>query len=104
MFGSVREGDHTSQRASLTASARTALLDALMLPAKTLDAHASPVLVAGGGGRSPSWRATPCVRTARGEGRMLFVGHSCLVGRHTILSAGISSRFQAALLHDARRA
>eukprot|EP00965_Chrysotila_dentata_P157950 5218566-Pleurochrysis_carterae.AAC.1 len=46
MFGLVREDSPWPQRASLTASARTALLDALILPVKTLDACTSPFLVA----------------------------------------------------------
>eukprot|EP00965_Chrysotila_dentata_P163074 5385780-Pleurochrysis_carterae.AAC.1 len=46
MFGFLREGGRASWRTSLTASARAALLDALALPVKTLDACASPLLVA----------------------------------------------------------
>eukprot|EP00965_Chrysotila_dentata_P094164 3113009-Pleurochrysis_carterae.AAC.1 len=46
MFELVREGGRASRRASLTASAWAALLDALTLPVKTLDACASPFLVA----------------------------------------------------------
>eukprot|EP00965_Chrysotila_dentata_P007082 230824-Pleurochrysis_carterae.AAC.1 len=44
MFGFAREGGQSSRRASLTASVRTALLDALTLPVKALDAWASPFL------------------------------------------------------------
>eukprot|EP00965_Chrysotila_dentata_P004543 147950-Pleurochrysis_carterae.AAC.1 len=46
MFGFVRESGQASRRTSLTASARTALLDALTLPIKTLDAGSSPLFVA----------------------------------------------------------
>eukprot|EP00965_Chrysotila_dentata_P148105 4888976-Pleurochrysis_carterae.AAC.1 len=46
MFGLVREDSPSTQRASLTASARAALLDAPILPVKALDACASPFVVA----------------------------------------------------------
>eukprot|EP00965_Chrysotila_dentata_P122383 4045015-Pleurochrysis_carterae.AAC.8 len=44
--GFAREGGDSSLRTSLAASARTALLDALTLPVKALEACASPFLVA----------------------------------------------------------
>eukprot|EP00965_Chrysotila_dentata_P143524 4742239-Pleurochrysis_carterae.AAC.1 len=44
MFEFVHEGGRASRRASLAASVRAALLDALALPVKTLDACASPFL------------------------------------------------------------
>eukprot|EP00965_Chrysotila_dentata_P148446 4901152-Pleurochrysis_carterae.AAC.1 len=46
MFGFAAEQGRVSRRASLTATARAALIDALALPVKTLDACASPFLVA----------------------------------------------------------
>eukprot|EP00965_Chrysotila_dentata_P108312 3577581-Pleurochrysis_carterae.AAC.1 len=46
MFGLASDGGRMSRRASLAANARAALLEALALPVKTLDACASPFLVA----------------------------------------------------------
>eukprot|EP00965_Chrysotila_dentata_P001165 38080-Pleurochrysis_carterae.AAC.1 len=46
MFRFASEGGRVLRRASLTASARAALLEALALPVETLDACVSPFLVA----------------------------------------------------------